>query len=209
MTAPVVRLLRAGETLTVVDQTNRWWTLVRDQHDKTGYVTTRPTYVAWSPSIMPSHTPSLPASLPASLPSSQRIQALIDTAMRFIGTPYEWGSDSKTTDTFDCSDFVRTMYAQAVGIVLPRQSSAIAAYVRTFAPIHTEWASISRGDIVFFKAYGSSSNTVTHVAIALGDGRIIHTYSKESNGVRIDTIAGRSWERRMLFAATLVPADQP
>ncbi|MNE34540.1 hypothetical protein D3C80_1282670 [compost metagenome] len=47
---------------------------------------------------------------------------------------------------------------------------------------------------------GVNKNTekITHVALYLGNGQLLHTYSNKSGGVRIDTLSN-SWEHRFLF----------
>ncbi|MDG0808567.1 C40 family peptidase [Cohnella rhizosphaerae] len=54
-------------------------------------------------------------------------------------------------------------------------------------------------------AYGDAAKShaaITHVAIYLGDGKLLQTYSKDSGGVRIDTIEGTTWEKRFLFGGS-------
>lgn len=41
-----------------------------------------------------------------------------------------------------------------------------------------------------------------HNGIYLGNGKVLQTYSKESGGVRIDSIEGRHWEYRFLFGGS-------
>src|SRR4051812_27413612 len=48
-----------------------------------------------------------------------RAAELVVTAMGFLGVPYRRGGESASG--FDCSGFVRAMYEQTVGLVLPRR----------------------------------------------------------------------------------------
>mgnify|MGYP000588417532 CR=1 FL=1 len=50
-----------------------------------------------------------------------RTSDLVVTAMGFLGVPYRRGGNSAETG-FDCSGFVRAMYEQSVGLILPRQA---------------------------------------------------------------------------------------
>jgi len=98
--------------------------------------------------------------------------------------------------------------------VLPADSRKQAAYVLNNAKgVTTDWHNLKRGDIMFFMSYIGSKpslydgkqpfgETVTHTGIYLGDGQILQTYSVQSGGVRIDSIAGKHWEYRFLFGGS-------
>ncbi len=51
---------------------------------------------------------------------------LVVTAMGFLGVPYRRGGNSVETG-FDCSGFVKAIYEQTVGLVLPRHADEQAA----------------------------------------------------------------------------------
>ncbi|WP_138752851.1 C40 family peptidase [Paenibacillus sinopodophylli] len=140
-------------------------------------------------------------------------EKIISTGMKYLGTPYEFGSNRSTTKTFDCSDFTKHIFKVAAGITIPSTSAAQAAYVKKKSTIKTNWTSLKRGDLMFFMSYrgtGSASyaklskskQTVTHVGVYLGNGKMINTFSKESGGVRIDSIDNKQWEYRFLFGGS-------
>ncbi|MDQ6423385.1 C40 family peptidase [Paenibacillus sp. LHD-117] len=151
----------------------------------------------------------------ASTSKSSKIEATIALGNKYMGTPYEFGSNRSTTKTFDCSDFVKHIYKQAAGITIPGSSATQASWVKKNSTAKTSWSSLKRGDLVFFMSYkgssassysklNKSSQKVTHVALYLGDGKIMHTYSKKSGGVRIDTVKGSQWEYRMIFGGSVL-----
>lgn len=85
-------------------------------------------------------------------------------ATKFLGNPYVWGGTS-LTNGIDCSGFTQQVYAE-FGIGLPHLAQAQTNYGQTVA-LGEERA----GDLVFF---GTSLSNVSHVAIADGQGGIIH-----------------------------------
>jgi len=91
-------------------------------------------------------------------------------AKKWLGVPYLWGGI--TPAGFDCSGFVRQVFAQ-FGVYLPRDTKD-----QILVGQEVERRSIKIGDLVFFKR---------HVGIALNSSKIIHC-SVGSNGVRIESI---------------------
>lgn len=85
-------------------------------------------------------------------------------ATKFLGNPYVWGGTS-LTNGIDCSGFTQQVYAE-FGIGLPHLAQAQTNYGQTVA-----LGEERPGDLVFF---GTSLSNVTHVAMADGQGGIIH-----------------------------------
>lgn len=100
---------------------------------------------------------------PAAAPFPQRAVGLvIETARRFLGTPYLWGGT--TARGIDCSGFAQLCFRMA-GYTLPRDS------YQQFAALATEpEGEPLPGDLLFFAKEGR----IVHVAISLGDGDLIH-----------------------------------
>ncbi|MDG0791881.1 C40 family peptidase [Cohnella ginsengisoli] len=158
-------------------------------------------------------SPETDASAGSSTASASDVERIIAEGMRYIGTPYEYGSDRSTDSTFDCSDFVKWIFSNADGIELPSDSRRQGVYVKNKGAVSRDWRELNRGDLMFFmsyrgasaSAYGDSvkSNAeITHVALYLGNGKMLQTYSKDSGGVRIDMIDGTTWEKRFLFGGS-------
>jgi cell wall-associated NlpC family hydrolase len=131
-----------------------------------------------------------------------------------LGTPYEYGSDREESSTFDCSDFAQWVYGEALGLSIPRDSRSQAEYVRSRGSrVYGDPRDARPGDLLFFRAYrgnartdydGRRDGTITHVAIALGNGRVIHTLSEDTGGVRIDSLSDNHLEYRFVFGGTLM-----
>lgn len=85
---------------------------------------------------------------------------VIQYAMDYLGVPYVWGGSSPKG--FDCSGLVQYVYAK-VGISLPHSSRM--QYGCGTALSRTE---LKAGDLVFYYS------PIQHVAIYLGNGRVIH-----------------------------------
>ncbi len=137
------------------------------------------------------------------------IENILRTGLNYWGTPYEFGSDRNNTRTFDCSDFVRHIFKESSGVTLPADSRKQGAYVRDLGEKVNRISDLQRGDLMFFmKDKGDyvgitkSKQRITHVGIYLGDGKILHTYSKDSGGVRINQVTGTEWEQRFLFGGS-------
>ena len=108
-------------------------------------------------------------------------EALAAAACRYNGVPYVWGGMSP--HGFDCSGLVRFAYFQC-GILLPRNARE-QVLCGEAVPVRTE--AMLPGDLVFYgtPARGRSPLKITHVAMYIGDGRIIHA----SQRVRICSLS--------------------
>lgn len=102
-------------------------------------------------------------------------ERLVDTARRFIGTPYRWGGDS-IEEGFDCSGLTMTVY-RLNGLDLPRN-----AYGQYHAGAVVSRNRLRPGDLVFF-ATGRTSR-ISHVGIYSGKNQFIHAPGR---GKRIRT----------------------
>jgi cell wall-associated NlpC family hydrolase len=94
--------------------------------------------------------------------SSKGGQAIVDTAMKYLGVPYVWGGTSPSG--FDCSGLVQYV-CKKNGISVPR----VAASQRNVGKSVSR-QNLQPGDLVFF----SSGGRVSHVGIYVGNGNMIH-----------------------------------
>ena len=111
---------------------------------------------------------------------------LVFTAMGFLGAPYRRGGSTAETG-FDCSGFVKSMYEQTVGLVLPRKASQQAAATQKI-----DRADLQPGDLVFFN---TMRHAFSHVGIYIGEGKFIHS-PKPGSEVRVEDMGLAYWKRR-------------
>lgn len=93
--------------------------------------------------------------------------ALIAEAEKHIGKPYVFGA--KGPDKFDCSGFVS--WALTHSGVKSISTNAQGLY-NACTPVSA--ANVKPGDLIFFQGTYSTSNTVTHVGIYVGNGMMLH-----------------------------------
>ncbi|MBP3702080.1 MAG: C40 family peptidase, partial [Lachnospiraceae bacterium] len=101
--------------------------------------------------------------------TSSKRQGIIEYAQRFVGGKYKFGGTSLTKG-IDCSAFVQQIFAK-YGIELPRTSKTQSNVGRTIS-----WSEIQPGDLIFYGRSGVSG--VGHVAIYIGNGKIVHAASE-------------------------------
>jgi cell wall-associated NlpC family hydrolase len=127
-----------------------------------------------------------------------RASELVVNAMGFLGVPYKRGGTTVETG-FDCSGFVRAIYEQTVGLVLPRRADQQAA-----ATQNIDKSELKPGDLVFFNTL---KRTFSHVGIYVGEGRFIHS-PKPGAEVRVESMNLDYWARRF-DGARRVPSSTP
>jgi hypothetical protein len=132
---------------------------------------------------------------------AHRASDLVVTAMGFLGVPYRRGGSSVDTG-FDCSGFVKAMYEQTVGLILPRRANEQAAATQKI-----DRQELQPGDLVFFNTL---RRTFSHVGIYIGDNKFIHS-PKPGAQVRVEDMGVPYWSTRFDGARRVnlpVPAAQ-
>lgn len=100
---------------------------------------------------------------------------VVQYALQWVGNPYVYGGNSLVTGT-DCSGFVKLIY-ENFDIKLER--SSVMQYLHNGKTI--DMTQIDLGDLIF---YGNNGQ-VSHVAIYIGDGKIVHS-GDERTGISVD-----------------------
>ena len=137
--------------------------------------------------------------LPLTATRSERVEAMIGYAWNQTGSSYTWGGAGPYDQGFDCSGLVlQSLYAagldpQPIDVIKHawpsyRTSQELYAYPRFQ---HVPLAQRQRGDLIFY----TTSGTVTHVAIYLGDDMIVHTDWMGRPARMQHITAGYGWDR--------------
>jgi cell wall-associated NlpC family hydrolase len=122
---------------------------------------------------------------------------LVVNALAFLGVPYRRGGNSLDTG-FDCSGFVRAIYEQTAGLILPRRAEQQAASTQKI-----EKAELQPGDLVFFN---TMRRAFSHVGIYVGNGKFIHS-PKPGAEVRVEDMGVAYWSSRFDGARRVPAAD--
>jgi cell wall-associated NlpC family hydrolase len=119
-------------------------------------------------------------------PVANTASELVVAAMGALGVPYRRGGNTYDSG-FDCSGFVRAMYEQTAGLILPRVAAQQAAATQKI-----ERSELQPGDLVFFN---TMRRAFSHVGIYVGDYKFIHS-PKPGAEVRIEDLRVNYWNRR-------------
>lgn len=111
----------------------------------------------------------------SSTKQSRRSQ-LVNYALQFVGNRYVWGGTSLTNGV-DCSGFTMRVM-EKFGVSFPHYSGSQAQMGKKVTS-----ATMKPGDLIF---YAGSNGKVNHVAIYIGNGRIVHAASRRS-GIKTST----------------------
>lgn len=121
-------------------------------------------------------------------------KTLIDLAMRLRNSRYVRGGHDPSTG-FDCSGFVRYVFAHAIGLELPTNSAS-----QFNAGQKVARDNMKPGDLVFFRTAGRhGKGRISHVGIYLSDGQFIHS-PRRGETVRVDSLDESYWAKRFAGA---------
>ena len=108
-------------------------------------------------------------------------EAIVAYAKQFLGNPYKYGGTS-LTEGCDCSGFTMQVYSKfgySIGRDSRTQSNTSGSSI--------DASSLKKGDLIFY----ASEDTINHVGIYIGDGKIIHS-SNARTGITISPANYRS-----------------
>ncbi len=118
--------------------------------------------------------------------SRKSITSVLMKGIEYIGIPYKWGGT--TLAGLDCSGFVQKVFANSVGVFLPRTALEMSHIGEKINKIED----LNPGDLVFFNTRRFS---FSHVGIYIGDNKFIHSPRRGKN-VTIENIEKTYWVKR-------------
>lgn len=130
---------------------------------------------------------------------SSRATDLVTNAMSFLGVKYRWGGGSTATG-FDCSGFVRYVYQETVGTVLPHNAAQQSHFGEK-----VQEDNLKPGDLVFFNTL---RRAISHVGIYVGNGEFIHA-PRSGETIRIENLDSPYWAKRFAGARRLLNGAPP
>jgi len=117
---------------------------------------------------------------------ADKTELLINNAMQLIGVRYRWGGNTPQSG-LDCSGFVRYVFNDTFGFLLPRKSAQMSK-----VGLQIGKDELQPGDLVFFN---TMRHAFSHVGIYVGDNKFIHAPSK-GKSIRVDDMTKVYWEKR-------------
>lgn len=158
--APAGKVSR-GQTFQVLSSAGKGWVKIRSE-DVDGYIQVG----GGNATLLEKTSETVDQSVVAR-------KETVEYALRFVGGRYVYGGSDPNTGV-DCSGFTRYVMAHAAAISLPHSSGAQASRGREVSPDQMQ-----PGDLLFY----SSGSRINHVAMYIGDGRIVHA-STEKTGIK-------------------------
>jgi cell wall-associated NlpC family hydrolase len=130
---------------------------------------------------------------------------IIQAAMPVLNLPYVWGGNSMKYGV-DCSGLVQQVYKQVLGWDVPRQARSQAVNGAVGQRVGS-YNQLKPGDLVAFQWAGgyAGPNTVSHIAIYMGGGKIIEAYG--GNNGRIRALGNSAQDRGAIYISVKMPGE--
>lgn len=122
-------------------------------------------------------------------------EATLEQALGYLGIRYRRGGNTPESG-FDCSGFVRYVYNESIGLLLPRNAKAMSQEGERI-----EKTELQPGDLVFFN---TMRRAFSHVGIYLGNNLFVHA-PRSGAKVRIEDMSDKYWTRRYNGARRVQP----
>lgn len=117
---------------------------------------------------------------------SQNAQELIIKGLEFVGVRYRRGGTDPDTG-LDCSGFVRTVFQESLGMMLPRSAAQMSEVGEKISANE-----LRPGDLVFFN---TMKRAFSHVGIYVGNNQFVHS-PRPGGEVRVEDLRQSYWIQR-------------
>ncbi len=124
--------------------------------------------------------------------------SVIQSGMRYLGAPYQFGAAVGDTTRFDCSSFSAQIFAEN-GISLPRVSRDQAR-----VGVVVSRTQLEKGDLIFYDT--NFDGQINHLGVYIQPGQMIHASS--SIGVSITDPFSSYWSPRFVTARRVIAEQQ-
>lgn len=128
---------------------------------------------------------------------ANKIPLIIDKAYELTGIKYKLGG-SKPETGFDCSQFVKYVFEQALNLSLPPSARSLSKMGETI-----KFEDLQPGDLVFFNTRKSK---FSHVGIYVGNNEFIHA-PRTGKTIRVENLTKNYWLKRFNGATRFDPAE--
>jgi cell wall-associated NlpC family hydrolase len=125
------------------------------------------------------------------------IALIIDKAYELTGIKYKLGGSRPETG-FDCSQFVKYVFEQALNLSLPPSARSLSKMGETI-----KFEDLQPGDLVFFNTRKSK---YSHVGIYVGNNKFIHA-PRTGKTIGVESLTKNYWLKRF-NGATRVDAEE-
>ena len=126
----------------------------------------------------------------------ERLEAVIDTAMTFLGVPNRVGGVDR--DSIDASGLIYVSINKNFDVKFPRIAQEMARYGK----IITDTQNLKRGDLVFFFDTYEVDRIITSVGLYLGENKFINSSTNE--GVSVSEIDDPYYWKNKFFFGTRI-----
>ena len=134
------------------------------------------------------------------IPEGEKLRdSLLDTALLFLNTPYEWGG--RTVAGIDCSGLVNIVF-RVHGIDVPRNADDQYLAARSI-----KGKDLRKGDLVFL-ADQAKKDRITHVMIYDGEGQLMEAAMEPGKAWRISCLERLGKEPRDISNGELINGNK-
>ena len=113
--------------------------------------------------------PFRPGGAPGEAYNDETVAKLLAEGEKYLGFPYVYGGSSPST-SFDCSGFICWIFTKSGVYNLPRTTAQ--GIYNQCAPVIRQDA--KPGDLIFFQGTYNHYETITHIGLYVGSGRMLH-----------------------------------